>query len=450
MLKKTFLAINFVFFYVNICRADLVTTNWKQNHIFNERGQEVLTVLDLEAKDLAENYYYSSWSYIFDKETNIELLEAKISNDNKNSQITFEDNKLTFNFGKLFNGEKVSLIFKYQEINKELETLKYIRREVVSIPKWVEGKAVARVEVPKNLDVYSLNENFVKKDNVYVWSDKIDKNKGFFDVFQMTKKKARWDVATRVQFINDFVLENVTAKIPLNYIGGNNDIIEYTVYNNQTNHIDNDKIKKEENSIVVDFRNLNSTSGFIEIRSSLENNYNNFYWLNDLDLNTILEVDSKNEPLLRTLAYKILGEDATNFPSYIKIGKWVNKNIEYDLSYYGKSLSSAEILEKKRGVCEHYAILYQDLLRVIGLPAQTVSGISYNYEKKSFENHAWVIVNHNNNWLPMDPTWNIFSGKLPISHIFMSNYLKTPYSFSTTSNLQNFKIEIINSAEFIE
>ncbi|MDR0572014.1 MAG: transglutaminase-like domain-containing protein [Rickettsiales bacterium] len=450
MLKKIFLVIAFTLSSAGLCYADLITTNWKQNHVFNDRGQEVLTILDLEAKDLVENYYYSSWSYIFDKESNIELLEAKISNNNKSNQITFEDNKLTFNFGKLFNGERISLIFKYQEVNKELETLKYIRQEAVNIPKWVEGNTVVRVEIPKELDVYSLNENFTRRDNIYVWSGKIDKNKGFFDVFQMTKKKARWEVTTRVQFTNDFILKDVVGKIPLNYVGGNNDIIEYTVYNSQVNHIDNDKIKKEENFIVANFENLNSTSGFIEIRSTLENNYNNFFWLNNSDLNAILEIDRQNEPFLRTLANGILEEDKTDFPTYIKIGRWVNKNIEYDPSYYGKSLNSMEILEKKRGVCEHYAILYQDLLRVIGLPAQTVSGISYNYEKKSFENHAWVIVNHNSNWLPMDPTWNIFSGKLPISHIFMFSYLKTPYAFSTTSNLQNFKIEISNNAEFIE
>jgi hypothetical protein len=263
-------------------------------------------------------------------------------------------------------------------------------------------------------------------------------------------KKAKWEVLTRVEFTNDFNVKNITGNIPLNYVGGNNNIIEYTVYNDQINHIDGDRIKKGDGTITVNFKNLNSTKGFVEIRSLLENNYNNFYWLNDLDLNTILKVDNEYESLLTTLAHRILERDKSKLPIYIKIGKWVHENIKYDMAYYGKTMSSAEILRVKSGVCEHYAVLYQDLLRSLGMPAQTVSGVSYNYDKKTFENHAWVIVNHNNQWLPLDPTWGIFSGKLPISHIFMSNYIKIPYSFSTKSKIENFKIDIKNSATFVE
>ena len=36
--------------------------------------------------------------------------------------------------------------------------------------------------------------------------------------------------------------------------------------------------------------------------------------------------------------------------------------------------------------------------------------------------HAWTLINVNNKWLPLDATWGIFSGKLPVCHIFKSYF----------------------------
>ena len=32
--------------------------------------------------------------------------------------------------------------------------------------------------------------------------------------------------------------------------------------------------------------------------------------------------------------------------------------------------------------------------------------------------HAWSLIKVDGKWLPFDATWGIFSGKLPVSHIF--------------------------------
>ena len=34
--------------------------------------------------------------------------------------------------------------------------------------------------------------------------------------------------------------------------------------------------------------------------------------------------------------------------------------------------------------------------------------------------HAWSLIQINGKWLPFDSTWGIFTGKLPVSHIFRS------------------------------
>ena len=32
--------------------------------------------------------------------------------------------------------------------------------------------------------------------------------------------------------------------------------------------------------------------------------------------------------------------------------------------------------------------------------------------------HAWSLIQIEGKWLPFDSTWGIFSGKLPVSHVF--------------------------------
>jgi hypothetical protein len=453
MFRKNLFFVFFCIILLDSALANLLVKNWKQDVVFNNKGQEITVTLDLIAEGLGENYYYSSWSFIFDEKSKINFIDAKFVNVfKKENKTTFENNKITFDFDKLFNNKKITISFKYQEINDEIENLKYMRYEAVQIPKMAVGKSSLKVTVPTDLDVYSLNDKFTQNNNIYTWSGNIEENEGFFDVFQMTKKKARWDLSTRVEITNDYEIKDATVTIPLNFVGGNNNIADYTVYNNQINYVDGEKIIKNEkdNTIVVNFKNLNSTKAFVEVKSLVENNYNNFYWLNDLDLNTILTIDNNYESELVTLAQKILQNNNSKLPFYAKIGKWVHENIKYDMNYFGKTMTSAEILRIKKGVCEHYSVLYQDLLRSLGIPAQVVTGISYSYDKKTFENHAWVIVNHNGAWIPLDPTWGIFSGKLPISHIFVSNYLRQPYKFSTTSKMQNFKMDIKTTAMFIE
>ena len=90
------------------------------------------------------------------------------------------------------------------------------------------------------------------------------------------------------------------------------------------------------------------------------------------------------------------------------------------------------------------------MLRSIGIPAKTVSGISYDFDKNKFENHAWVMVNYNSQWLPIDPTWGIYSGKLPISHIFLYNDIKHPVKYSTYKNIDDINVSIKNEAMYIK
>lgn len=442
-----------LFSFFSSAFADLKVEEWKQQNTFTKYGQLVEITVKLRAIELEPNYYHSYWGYIFGNDSNIQIIEAKVVNSS-NYKSTFADNTLKIYFDKLFNNKTILLHFKYKMFNSELNKIKYIRREWVQVPKFANGaKGNVIVKIPDDMDVYSTNYIFKNNYDTYYWNGIVGKD-GINELFQMTLKEAEWKVSTTINVkSNADNLENLKIVIPLNFIGGNNEIINYNIFNNQVSYIDNKIIKKNKDNAEIKFLKYKSNSGFVKIEAEVKNNYNNFYWLNDFDILDTLKINENYLSDYNTLINKIESEDKTHLPIHIKIAKWVHNNIEYNLKYVGKQMTSREILNLKEGVCEHYSILYQDLLRSIGIPAKTISGISYDFDKQKFENHAWVMVNYNSQWLPIDPTWGIYSGKLPISHIFLYNDIKNPikYSYLIYDNKDyNIDINIINDAEYIE
>ena len=66
------------------------------------------------------------------------------------------------------------------------------------------------------------------------------------------------------------------------------------------------------------------------------------------------------------------------------------------------------------------------LMYSLGYKFIYVSGFSVN--KTNFYNdndsHSWSLIKVNNKWLPFDATCGIFTGKLPVSHVFLSYFMK--------------------------
>ena len=69
--------------------------------------------------------------------------------------------------------------------------------------------------------------------------------------------------------------------------------------------------------------------------------------------------------------------------------------------------------------------MYNTLLNSIDIPSIYVSGIANDGKEKNNninqindETHAWTIAKINNKWIPLDCTWGLLNGILPVSHIF--------------------------------
>ena len=91
------------------------------------------------------------------------------------------------------------------------------------------------------------------------------------------------------------------------------------------------------------------------------------------------------------------------------------------------------------GVCHHFTKLYNALMYSWGYQCIYVSGyaIKDNDSFNEDDGHAWSLIKVNDKWLPFDATWGIFSGKLPVSHVFESYF----FGSMKTSGIDDIKIE---------
>ena len=429
--------------------AELSITEWNQINTVRDKEQEIFVKIKLKAEMLPEGYYHSSWSYLFDKNSKINLNYALVNNDQKTKgEFNKIENKLEFEFDKLLNDDEVEITFSYNTPN---HSNKFYSDNIIQIPNFAadaDGNIV--IKFPDKYEVFSSNDIFYKNnfEKVYSWKGVVPKN-GIFDIISLTPKKAKWKAITMVELEDSNNIGTLSFVAPLYFYGGGNSVVEYNVSSSQFSKIDYKNIRIDDNFAYADFKNFQEKKAFIKIEAVLENKSNDFHWINKFDNNKLLLKKEYILPLNNII--NSIKQNNKKDPLHIKIAKWVNEYIIYDENFIGKNnITSLELLELKRGVCIHYAILYRDLLRAAGIPAFEVAGLAYS-EKMSngFEGHAWVMVSYNDKWIAIDPTWGIYSGKLPISHIFMYKDTKTSFNAKKIGKINSLTIKIGNNAEII-
>lgn len=79
--------------------------------------------------------------------------------------------------------------------------------------------------------------------------------------------------------------------------------------------------------------------------------------------------------------------------------KFDNDSIEQGLVY---PLTTSDILQRSKGVCQHFANLFTAIARGLGIPTRMVLG--YYLEEKSLMPHAWNEIEIRDGvWLPVEP-----------------------------------------------
>ena len=96
--------------------------------------------------------------------------------------------------------------------------------------------------------------------------------------------------------------------------------------------------------------------------------------------------------------------------------------------YTSNSMSTFEILKKRKGDCSEHTLLFNTLARAAGIPTREVRGL-LNYEERKFGLHAWNEVLIDGKWHGVDATWGHMA--TPITHIQFqrNNYIPSSYGF---------------------
>jgi len=138
---------------------------------------------------------------------------------------------------------------------------------------------------------------------------------------------------------------------------------------------------------------------------------------------------NSNDAEIKKLALSVAGE-GSSLEKVMKIGRWVQENINYDLSSLNvaASLSAVEVLEKRAGVCDEMTILFLAMVRSLDIPGRYVSGLVYSEAfKERWIPHAWAEVYINGKWIPIDVTFGQF-GWVDPTHIKMKEGSDVDYS----------------------
>jgi hypothetical protein len=91
---------------------------------------------------------------------------------------------------------------------------------------------------------------------------------------------------------------------------------------------------------------------------------------------------------------------------------WTASNIRYDIENL-ESIDFNEISQdkikntvlSKKGVCIHYAEVFNDIVKKAGLKSYIIEGYTKQYGKVNVLSHAWCAVEIDNVWWLFDPTW---------------------------------------------
>ncbi len=91
---------------------------------------------------------------------------------------------------------------------------------------------------------------------------------------------------------------------------------------------------------------------------------------------------------------------------------WTASNISYDVENMfaeNSEQTSQEKIEKalktKKGVCIHYAEVFNEISNKIGIESRIIDGYTQQNGKVAILAHAWCAAKIDNKWYVFDPTW---------------------------------------------
>ena len=429
-----------------IREAKILRKNWHEVcYVYDDYDMHDVHY-EIKAVGLGPFSFFNSCSTGFYMGKDLEILELEING--KKSKYNYDDYCLDFDI-KLKNLETAKIHLKYKEkpnMNKmtKSEKLEYsfFRQEYYGLSPSLSGQmAKFRLILKGSFEIVSFKDNFFiqneqnKREKEYIWGGKVPSD-GKRTLVKLSKNEANWKFDCNTQIISSRgELRNTTLKVPLGFVGGNNDIIKMDYSSPQTKNI----VVDEENRIYeIKYKNSGYPTGDFKLTGEIKNRCKGDW---DVDLtDEIIEAhfpkeDKRDKQTLEKIARKIIADfdkknkdNVFNFMDFTKIGKWVHENIRYDLNYSGRTnMTAMDIYNQRVGVCHHFTRLANALLYSLGYKVIYTNGFAVKSSNEFDQNsgHAWSLIQVNGKWYPFDATWDILTGKLPVCHVFQGFFGKS-------------------------
>lgn len=419
----------------------LLSKNWNEICYINNFFDIHDVIYELKAVGLPPYTSFKSFSFCFDPNTIIEILIFEIDGENQ-TNYEIKDNNLTFTIN-LRNLESNKIHIKYKEFPKQIQMSEeekvlqnLIRKKYYDLREVLVGQKAKYILINQSdFEIINFDNGiFIKKnDNEYYWEGIVPKEERRTEVC-LSKKEGLINFYERlgIKTIDNSLIKNANLKFPFSYIYGNNETIKLEYHSKPAAEINIDKNNKIYD---IKFKNINNNKAEFILEGEFKNKCKGDWVVNltNKEIDSFIPYDFKqNKTFFNKIANDIITDydkkhnnDLIKVPEIVKIGKWVSKNIIYDISYAGKNqVTAIETFNNKRGVSDHITKLFNALIYSLGYQVLYAFGFAVN-EKNTFgigDSHCWSLINIDKNgqrWLPFDATWGIFSGKLPITHIFM-------------------------------
>ena len=414
--------------------------------------------------NLQEGYYLSGWSFSTEND-GIELISnnceiqdkstSKTTNKDCKASQTKDGNKIKFSYKfEMYNTEQLIITYKYKQTPKDKQIL-YNSQSIVIPLFGGSSNCDYKYIIPDGYVNLGLENNILKKesDKIYTFKGECP-SEATNDVIRFSPEEVAWEADEKLNLkSSELFTSDIKMSFPRYYKGGKLKNDNYKITDTNNGIYEESKIIDKEDetkySIVISKPEKNNIG--VHLSSSFTNKLTDDFKVYlpekyyDLDLTNIPQK-------IQDEAKKIKDENS-DFPDYYNLGKFVHSYMEYDLSYSGKDLTLEEIYNGRKGVCEHYTLLYNAMLNAIGIKTFFVAGWAFDGEETSGDKdtvgHAWTAALIDGKWKELDATWGLFEG-IPAGHI-LKNFGKgkTSYSYSSFSDVKP-TFEIIPSIKMVK
>lgn len=391
-------------------RAEFGILNWNEFIQLTNEGKKSMLTIKGQVKGLEQNQAMSAFSIGFSPQQKINILNVLL--DEKVTKYEFNEGALKIYFPDFrANGQMatIKIVFeeKYESINR------YLRQEAIYIPAFAAGAVGSVVINFSGYDLTTYNSMMVPSGNSLTYTIIVPKD-GAKEVLKFTPNRGEWSVAVKTKITAEKNLGEFSLKASSYFYSSRQKVVDYKHDFSLVPVVSERKGSDINYTFRVPSQEFKMTTAAKVFTGAP---YRQYVTRNMIGYSKISQEDA-------ALVYPLLQQAKTDrkyagMPLYAAIGAFVYDYLKYDKSYIGKLPNLGEIVQSKVGVCTEFAKLYNAMARAAGIPAIVVDGGACG-EYDQCQGHSWNMIFYDNRWIEVDPTWNLMSGVVSSSHVYVS------------------------------